>query len=239
LAYTSLARIFTDGLHEALFGAIIQLPPYTPIVENVSFVVKVEVRSNLTGTLQQDWTEYADLLIYGALSAHNASNDPLAVYYFNRALDLWNEAGLWDSATRIDGFYATYKLALLMYAADVLNQAIPFRDELEARIWQFQREDGGIRSLYLDNLTSDSGANSETAGLVLLAYQYKIQKEVRGERALQETIVAAVALLVASLIIIEIKTHRIRKLWHVKITSFDRHCYDLSRVYLGEVKTNA
>jgi hypothetical protein len=49
--------IFTDGLHEALFDATIQLPPYTPIVkvvENRSFVVKVEVRSNLTGTLQQD-----------------------------------------------------------------------------------------------------------------------------------------------------------------------------------------
>jgi hypothetical protein len=141
---------------------------------------------------------------------------------------MWNEVGLWDLPTKKGGFCVTYKLALLMYAADVLNQAVPFRDELETRIWQFQREDGGIRSLYSGNLTSNSGANSETAGLVLLAYQYKIQKEVTAERALQETIVAAVALLVASLIIIEIKTHRIRKLWHVKTTSFDRRCHHLA-----------
>ena len=116
--------IFKDGLHEALFGATIPLPPYTPIVkvvENDSFVVKVEVRSNGTGKLQPDWTQYADLLIYAALSAHNARDNQLAIYYFNRALQMWNGAGLWDRPTQEDGFYTTHKLALLMYAADFLN----------------------------------------------------------------------------------------------------------------------
>jgi hypothetical protein len=173
--------IFTDGLHEALFGATIPLPPYTPIVEaveNDSYVVKVEIRSNGTGKLQPDWTEYADLLIYAALSAHNANDDQLAIYYFNRALEMWNGAGLWDRPTQDDGFYTTHKLALLMYAADILNQTIPYRTTLEDRIWLFQRDDGGIRSHYLGNLTSNREANSETAGLVLLAYQYKIQKDI-------------------------------------------------------------
>jgi hypothetical protein len=174
--------IFTDGLHEALFGSVIQFPPYTPVFKvvekNDSFLVEVEVRSNSTGNLQPDWTNYADLLIYGALSAHNAGNDPKAIYYFNRALNMWNDAGLWDWPTQHDGFYATYKLALLMYTADILNQTIPYRADLEARIWQFQRDDGGIRAFYLGNMTSNREANSETAGLVLLAYQYKMHKEV-------------------------------------------------------------
>jgi hypothetical protein len=173
--------IFTDGLHEALFGGIIPLPPYTPIdktVENDSYVVNVEVRSNVTGKLQPDWTEYADLSIYAALSAHNAGDDQLAVYYFNRALQMWNGAGLWDLPTQEDGFYSTYKLALLMYAGDMLNQTIPYRGTLEDHIWLFQRADGGIRSHYLGNLTSSREANSETAGLVLLAYQDKIQKDM-------------------------------------------------------------
>jgi hypothetical protein len=97
---------------------------------------------------------------------------------------MWNGAGLWDLPTQHDGFYATYKLALLMYAADTLNQTIPYRAELESRIWQFQRDDGGIRAFYLGNMTSNREANSETAGLVLLAYQYKIQKDAAVAAAL-------------------------------------------------------
>jgi hypothetical protein len=170
--------IFTDGLHEALFGGVIQIPLYTPvikIVQNSSFVVKVEQRNNQTGKLQDDWTQYADLLLYGALSEHNRKDDSDAIYYFNRARDFWNEAGLWDKPTQLDGFYTTLKLALLMYVADVLNQTLPFKEKLEQRIWMFQREDGGIRSHYLGNLTSTREANSETAGLVLLAYEYEAQ----------------------------------------------------------------
>jgi hypothetical protein len=167
--------IFADGLHEALFGATIQFPPYTPIirvVENTSFLVEVEVRSNQTGKFQPDWVRYADLLCYGALSAYNSGDYTLAKYYFIQALQMWNGAGLWDRPTQQDGFYSIYKLALLMYTADKLNQTIPYRTQLEARIWQFQREDGGIRAFYLGNMTSNREANSETAGLVLLAYQY-------------------------------------------------------------------
>jgi hypothetical protein len=172
--------IFTDGLHEALFGAVIQFPPYTPtveVVENDSILVEVEVRSNQTGKLQPDWLRYADLLCYGALSAYNAGDYSLADYYFNQALQMWNGAGLWHWPTEHDGFYSTYKLALLMLAADKLNQTIPYRADLEARIWQFQRNDGGIRAFYVGNMTSNREANSETAGLVLLAYQFKIQRD--------------------------------------------------------------
>ncbi len=222
--------IFADGLHEALFGTVIQLPPYTPtikVVENDSSLVKVEVRSNSTGKLQPDWTRYADLLVYGALSAHNGGNDQLADYYFSRALEMWNGAGLWDLPTQEDGFYTTHKLALLMYAADVLNQTIPFRPTLEDRVWQLQRDDGGIRSHYLGNLTSNREANSETAGLVLLAYQFKIQKDellaqqeatsVAEQEAqarmqlIQELLIVAIAVSVLGFVAFEIKTRYLRK----------------------------
>jgi hypothetical protein len=200
--------IFTDGLHEALFGATIPLPPYTPIVkavENDSYVVEVEVRTNETGKLQPDWTEYADLLIYAALSAHNTGDNQLAIYYFNRALQMWNGAGLWDHPTQEDGFYTTHKLGLLMCAADMLNQTIPYRTTLEDHIWLFQRADGGIRSHYLGNLTSSREANSETAGLVLLAYEYKIQKDIlqanREAQTIAEQQAAARTQLIESIII--------------------------------------
>ncbi len=64
-----------------------------------------------------------------------------------------------------------------MYVADVLNQSLPFRHELHYVVWNFQREDGGIRSHYLGNLTSDRGANSETARLILIAYNYQAEKQ--------------------------------------------------------------
>ena len=199
---------FTDGLHEALFGGVIQFPPYTPIakvVENNSFLVQVEVRSNETGKFQPDWVRYADLLCYGALSAYNTGDYTLANYYFNQALQMWNGAGLWDSPTQQDGFYSVYKLALLMYAADKLNQTIPYRPELEARIWQFQREDGGIRAFYLGNMTSNREANSETAGLVLLAYQYdawKTAQEEAAQQAMNKQSAAREQILLATLAVI-------------------------------------
>lgn len=216
--------IFTDGLHEALFGSVIQLPPYTPttaVVENDSFAVEVEQRSNATGKLQNDWVNYADILIYAALSEHNAGNDQLALYYFNRAQDMWNEAGLYDRPTQLDGFYTTHKLALLMYAADMLNQILPFRNALEDRIWMFQREDGGIRSHYLGNLTSHREANSETASLVLLAYQYKAQKdaydaarnaaltaEEAREHFLQQAAISSIAIAIAVAIVFIARSRR-------------------------------
>jgi hypothetical protein len=180
--------VFEDGLHEALFGGVIRIPPYTPIVGTVHQdpLILVEERSNATGSLQNDWTLYADLLTYGALSSYNAGHFDDAVYYFSRVKEMWNEAGVWDKPTQLDGFYTTHKLALLMYAADLLNQTLPFRDILEQRIWMFQREDGGIRSHYLGNLTSNREANSETAGLVLLAYQYAQQKAEREQSLLKE-----------------------------------------------------
>jgi hypothetical protein len=216
--------IFTDGLHEALFGATIPIPPYTPIVKvvwNNSYVVKVEVRNNDTGKLQPDWVDYADLLVYAALSDHNAGNDQLAIYDLDRALDMWNGAGLWDRPTQEDGFYTTSKLALLMYTADILNQPIPYRAVLENDIWRFQRDDGGIRSHYLGNLTSHREANSETAGLVLLAYQFKIQKD-RAEfqleqqtgaraREIEALIVVAVVVSATGLITLALWTKRPRK----------------------------
>jgi hypothetical protein len=89
---------------------------------------------------------------------------------------MWNGAGLYDKPTRQDGYYTTHKLALLLHVANVLNQTLPFRDELESRIWMFQRGDGGICSHYLGNMTSDREANCETAALVLLVYQYEAEQ---------------------------------------------------------------
>jgi hypothetical protein len=87
---------------------------------------------------------------------------------------MWNEAGIANKPTDQDGFYSTYKLGLMLCASYVLNVTIPFRADLESKIWLFQRAIiGGIKTHYLGNMTSDREANSETAAIVLLAYNYE------------------------------------------------------------------
>jgi hypothetical protein len=96
----------------------------------------------------------------------------MAKNYFFRALDMWNGIGLFDKPTRLDGFYSTYKLALLLYTSRLIEESISYRWDLERILWSFQREDGGVRSHYLGDLTSEREANSETASLILIAYNY-------------------------------------------------------------------
>lgn len=191
--YQSMQRYgyLQDGLHEALFGNEIPLPPYTPqvkVIEEIStYTIKTEIRnSSSEAKLMDDWTEYADLLLYAALGFYNqpahVKQTDKALYYFNRAKQMWNEAGLYDKPTRNDGYYTTHKLALLLFASNVLDQPLPFRSTLEDRIWRMQREDGGIRSHYLGDLTSDREANTETASLVLIAYNYE-ETKLAAERA--------------------------------------------------------
>jgi hypothetical protein len=169
-----------DGLHEAVFGEVIHLPPYAPQTVTIDssdyWKIKIEVRDAVSGKLMDDWIDYADILLYAALSEHNRGDVDSALFYFTHAKEMWNGAGLYDKPTRQDGYYTTHKLALLLHVANVLNQTLPFREELESRIWMFQRGDGGIRSHYLGNMTSDREANSETAALVLLVYQYEAEQ---------------------------------------------------------------
>lgn len=75
----------------------------------------------------------------------------------------------------MDGFYSTYKLALLLHNSRLIDEFIAYRWRLEI-LWSLQREDSGVRSHYLGNLTSKRKANSETASLILIAYNYGFSK---------------------------------------------------------------
>lgn len=123
-------------------------------------------------------------------------------------------------------FRLIYRNFSIDRCSTIRNQTIPSRSTLESRIWQFQRDDGGIRSHYLGNLTSNREANSETAGLVLLAYQFKIQKDAiiaqqEGEmlaeqeararmQLIQNIIIVGVDVFIVSLTVCDIKTRCVR-----------------------------
>ena len=166
-----------DGLHEVLLGEKLSLPLLTPRIVTVTncsaYSIKTEVRD---GKLMDDWIDYADLLLYVAVSEENNGRREMAKHYFFRARDLWNGIGLFDKPTRQDGFYSTYKLALLLYASRLLQEPLPYVRTLEEILWRFQRSDGGVRSHYLGNFTSNREANTETASIILIAHNYGFDK---------------------------------------------------------------
>lgn len=156
-----------------MLGEKISLPLLTPRIVTVTncsaHSIKTEVRD---GKLMDDWIDYADLLLYVAVSEENSGRREMAKHYFFRARDLWNGIGLFDKPTRQDGFYSTYKLALLLYVSRLLKEPLPYVRTLEEILWKFQREDGGVRSHYLGNFTSSREANTETASIILIAYNF-------------------------------------------------------------------
>jgi len=168
---------FCNGIHEALIGRQVTIPFGTSrvvtIAERSGYTIKTEIRD---GEVMNDWIDYADLLCYASVSEWNVGHGQMAKNYFFRALDMWNGVGLFDKPTRLDGFYSTYKLALLLYTSRLIEESIAYRLELERILWSFQREDGGVRSHYLGNLTSKREANAETASLILIAYNLEFDK---------------------------------------------------------------
>jgi hypothetical protein len=157
-------------MHEAVVGDVIPTPNRNTTILTLhsdDYIVKIEI---CNGTTMPDWYEYADRLLYKALSCHWEGNDTAANLYFKNATDTWDGIGISDKATKADGLYAMCKLALLLYTSKVLGRKLPFECELVKRIWSLQREsDGGIITNYYANGTQKGDANTETTSIVIIA----------------------------------------------------------------------
>jgi len=159
-------------MHEAVIGDVIPTPNRNSTYLNLTeqsddYVLQTEI---CNGSEISNWQEYADRLLYMALSYHWQDNDTAAMQYFENATKMWDGTGINDTATKNDKIYATYKLALLLYVSEVLGRRLPFEYGLVMRIWSLQREsDGGIITNYFANGTSYGDANTETTSIVIIA----------------------------------------------------------------------
>ena len=157
-------------MHEAVIGDIIPTPNRNATILTLrsdDYNFKTEV---CNGTIMPDWKNYTDRLLYMALSCFWQGNETGANLYFKNATATWDGIGINDTATKTDGFYATYKLALLLYTSKVLGERLLFESELVKRIWSLQREsDGGIITNYYANGTQKGDANTETTSIVIIA----------------------------------------------------------------------
>jgi len=159
--------------HEAVIGDAVPVPfnlsvSYT-LVSN-PYEIKTEI-ANSTAKMT-DWKEYADLLLFASLSYHFQGNDTEAIELFNEAKQMWNSTslGIYDKAAKVDGKYATYKLALLLYVSKILEQPLEFEGQLISKMWSLQdATTGGIITNYYLNGTPCGDVNTETTSLVVLA----------------------------------------------------------------------
>ncbi len=160
--------------HETVIGDMAP-PPYRTetnrTLYNGDYVLNTTMRN---GTVMPDWDQYADLLLYAALSCHLQGNDSAALGYYNNATKMWNETSKGVQDKTFSGTYDTYKLALLLYTSKVLGQSPAFLSELVDRIYAQQREsDGGIITNYLANGTlegdANTDANTETTSIIIIA----------------------------------------------------------------------
>jgi len=158
-------------LFGVLFGenlsGIIGSPVNVALVNQTDRVV---IYRRHEGALMKDWSLYADTIIYRALDEYQFHNQTTAKKIFQNAVKMWDGKGLYDDASTQDGFYANYKLALLLYAARFMRVKLSIEREVERKLWSAQNALGGIRSLTDSNGTPFGSANVETTALVLLPY---------------------------------------------------------------------
>ena len=151
------------GLIEALTGAPIAWPPRTHTHTELAAGVWHEER--LSGVAMDDWMEYADLTLYGALEAWNRGDTVEARRRYAAALALFDGIGFADRARTTH--YTTYKLALALWVGHRLGA--PQRPDLLTTLLSKQDASGGFVSLYNLQGTPEGDANTETTSYALLA----------------------------------------------------------------------
>jgi hypothetical protein len=139
-------------------------------------VIMAEFHNSST-LLDQD--QYGDTLIYQSLNCYLSGNNTGAEYYFYKAYDMWDGKGINDAATQTDHVYANYKLALILYASEVLNLSIGNYSQIEAKLWSMQQANGGITSLADQNGNPIGSANTETTSMALLPYNAELIQTIQ------------------------------------------------------------
>lgn len=160
------------GLIEALDGEIVTWPPFTETQILIEKVLNDEIKTEerVSGERYEDWEEYADLVLYGALNEHSQRREAEARRRYNLALSMFNGIGFEDKAyTAPDshGFFAIYKVALALYVGQTIG--LPPDSRLLPALLAKQNDSGGFVTLYDANGIPKGDANTETTSYAILA----------------------------------------------------------------------
>ena len=175
-----------DGVHEVLIGH--RIPG---VFYEAGEAVLGEVYSHSLGAVlvvkrelhccrvMEDWSRYADLVVYRALDWLLAGDIAEAERLYELLMGMWDGRGFRDAA--FDGVYESYKLALAVYLYRALAAAgSPLAGEYRGVVEEccrllglLQRSDGGITTHYRvddnDAIVAMGDANVETTSITVLA----------------------------------------------------------------------
>jgi hypothetical protein len=159
----------TNGLVEVIWGLPISFPPYVSRKVMISQAGPNQVWQEFhdQGSRFEDWAEYSDLSLLGALNSHVQGRLDASLSTYSRALAQFDGIGFHDKA--FDGKYSTYKLALALYVGATIHAPIPNGDRLLQILQAMQSANGGFVTHYRDSSRPEGDANTETTTYALLA----------------------------------------------------------------------
>jgi hypothetical protein len=132
---------------------------------------------------------YADIAVYHALNLYEQGKAATAQKVLTYVFHMWNGTCIVDAATLAQptranqewtnaGYCANYKIALILYAAQVLGLRAP--NGMQQYLWSQQLANGGIASLSQAGRPLGS-ANTETTSLALLSFNQQLIAEIQAE----------------------------------------------------------
>lgn len=182
------------GLIEALQGQPVTWPPYTEtqtVLTTTGGGETIKLETRLAGNRYDDWAEYADLALYGALNAFRAGECTLAHRRYASALALFDGVGFADKAYEIpppgrSALHETYKLALAVYVAQVISeptnasilQALLDQQAPPETSYMGAHYSGGFYTLYDADGLSQGDPSTETTAYAILALNAEPKERV-------------------------------------------------------------
>jgi hypothetical protein len=167
------------GIHEVILGypIVLPLPCFSSYIQDMGsyrlgFVIANGTRER--ECVVDDFNGFADMILYQSLAAFYAGHLNESLSRFQDVVKMWDGNGIADSPFRNPSDpqyqrYAIYKLALLLYVAQKLNETLPFSNQIAQTIWSMQAYNGGIITNYVDTNIPIGVVNTETTALVVLA----------------------------------------------------------------------
>ena len=156
-----------NGLIEVLWGVPVDYPPHVEKTSEIPQIGAMEIwqESHLDGATFDDWREYTNLALLGALNEYLRGNPDQARTIYQQTLTQFDGNGFRDKSYRTH--YETYKLTLALYVG--VQIGVPPPPSVAATLLKMQAPDGGFVTLYRDSDHPEGDANTETTSLAMLA----------------------------------------------------------------------
>lgn len=163
-----------NGLIEVIWAVPIQWPPRTERAEMITQIGDEQIwqEHHDTEARFEDWAEYTNLALLGALNEYHRGDTDTARRIFQQTLTQFDGVEFRDKAHLSPmghGHYETYKLALALYVGSVIRVPAHEYANLRDILLEMQLTDGGFATLYRGRHSPVGDANVETTALAILA----------------------------------------------------------------------